>query len=113
VLSPREQRFYEIVGIRVRERREGRFTQERLARSVGVQRTSITNLEHGKQSVPLHYLLRLAEALDCELTDLLPSRDELQEAATDEIRIVAPQRHISEATSAIIRQYTGSSEGSR
>ena len=98
---------------RVRERREGRFTQEKLARLVGVKRTSITNLEHGKQSVPLHFLLRLAEALDCELAALLPSREDLQQESTDEIRIVAQQSHISEKVTAVIRQYTGSSERSR
>lgn len=53
------------------------MTQEELASIVGVARTSITNLEIGKQHLPLHHLMTVAEALDAQLLELIPSEAEL------------------------------------
>ena len=76
--SRRTQRLYEYVGQQVLARRhELEMTQESLAKQVGASRTSITNLERGKQHVPLHQLLAIAEELGVDLHDLLPTRAEL------------------------------------
>ena len=48
------------------------MTQERLGTLVGLSRTSITNIEKGRQHVPLHQLYRIADALDVTPTMLLP-----------------------------------------
>ena len=71
-----ENLLYRLIGERVRARR-GSMTQTDLADRVGVGRTSITNLELGQQRMPLHYLVRIAEALDCDVRELVPSREEL------------------------------------
>lgn len=44
-------------------RRRAGATQEDLAGRVGLTRTSITNMERGRQHLPLHTLVRLADAL--------------------------------------------------
>lgn len=71
-----DERLYRLVGERVRARR-GSLTQSQLAERVGLGRTSITNLESGSQRMPLHYLARVADALGCDLRDLLPGKEEL------------------------------------
>lgn len=76
-----ETLLYQLIGERVRARR-GSLTQTDLADRIGIGRTSVTNLELGQQRMPLHYLVRIAEALDCDVRELLPSREELLDGGT-------------------------------
>jgi transcriptional regulator with XRE-family HTH domain len=71
-LDPLYKVFGELVRLH-RERQEG-LTQEKLGRLVGLSRTSITNIEKGRQHVALHQLLDLAEALEVQPEALLPKR---------------------------------------
>src|SRR5438128_7842656 len=67
--------FYETLGQRLREaRRSARLTQGDLARAVGISRTSITNIETGRQPLYVHVLVRIAEILGTSPTDLMPPR---------------------------------------
>jgi len=43
-----------------------------LANQIGLSRTSITNIESGRQAVLLHQVYDLAKALDITVQDLLP-----------------------------------------
>ena len=52
------------------------MTQERLGTLVGLSRTSITNIEKGRQQVSLQQLYRIAEALGIAPDVLLPPRRE-------------------------------------
>jgi transcriptional regulator with XRE-family HTH domain len=49
------------------------LTQEALGKLVGLSRTSITNIEKGRQPVALHQLFALAEALRVRPAALLPN----------------------------------------
>lgn len=49
------------------------MTQEKLGRVVGLSRTSITNIEKGRQHVSLHQLFAIAEALRVRPAALLPA----------------------------------------
>jgi len=61
-------------GKKLRSRRKKeRMSQDSLATSAGLSRTSIVNVESGRQGVSLATLYRLAGALSCEISDLLPS----------------------------------------
>ena len=67
------ERLYQEFGRRLRSAREGAgLSQQILAERVGLSRTSITNIERGRQHVALHMLFRLASALGKEPSDLLP-----------------------------------------
>jgi transcriptional regulator with XRE-family HTH domain len=69
-----EQAFYESVGRLIREERKGQeCTQEKLAKATSLSRVSITNIESGKQRVPLHTLADIAEALKVPIEKLIPS----------------------------------------
>ena len=71
------QSLYEEFGQRVCQQRKVRktpMTQYRLGRLAGLSRTSITNIEQGRQHVSLDQIYRIAHALDISPNRLLPSR---------------------------------------
>lgn len=47
-------------------------TQEQLAETLGMSRSSIANIEKGRQPVQLHLVVRMAEILGVELLTLIP-----------------------------------------
>lgn len=63
-------------------RTEKGLSQTHVARYVGLSRTSITNIERGRQRFPLHLVYQLAEAVGIPAKDLLP-------AAKDEVGLPA------------------------
>src|SRR5512132_2272987 len=66
--------FYPEFGRRVRlARRRAHLSQVTLGRLTGLNRTSITNIEAGRQRIPLHLLLAFATPLDGEPVASLPS----------------------------------------
>jgi len=72
------QALYCEVGRRIRDartKRTPRLTQEALAGLVSLTRTSITNIEKGRQKILLHTLSDIAEAIHVPLTSLLPTPD--------------------------------------
>lgn len=48
------------------------MTQDELAKLVRLSRTSITNVEKGRQKLLLHTLADIAAALDVDIASLLP-----------------------------------------
>ena len=67
--------LYEAFGRLVYKHRKSRkdaMTQDRLGALVGLSRTSITNIEKGRQHVSLHQLYRIADALEVTPAMLLP-----------------------------------------
>lgn len=79
--------FYEEVGRRIREARKRRkpvLTQEGLAKLVSLTRTSITNVEKGRQKLLLHTLADIAGALEVELASLLPRDGKEADGRLDE-----------------------------
>ena len=65
--------LYLELGLLVRKnRRKLELTQDALGERVGLSRTSITNIESGRQKILIHQLFLLAEALDVTPQALLP-----------------------------------------
>lgn len=70
----RRDQFYHQVGTRIREGREKRaMTQEALAKIIGLSRTSLTNIERGRQRILLHTLSEIATALGMNANELFPA----------------------------------------
>ena len=68
-----EHTIYASIGSAIAEiRSRQRLTQEELANSIQMSRTSITNLEKGRQRIPVHTLFAIAQALKTPLSELLP-----------------------------------------
>jgi transcriptional regulator with XRE-family HTH domain len=65
--------FYGRLGDRLREQRRAKgVTQEALANLLGLNRTTVVNLEKGRQRLAVHQLVLIADHLGCEPGDLLP-----------------------------------------
>jgi DNA-binding XRE family transcriptional regulator len=73
------QQFYKEVGRRVREARQraNNMTQKALAMTVGLTRTSLTNIEKGRQKMLLHTFTDIAIALGVGVADLLPGNEKI------------------------------------
>lgn len=77
--------LYREMGQRVRAHREAAgLTQETLARRIGLARTSITNIERGKQRILVHVLYDLADTFDVRPDALLPPILHESDAKIDE-----------------------------
>lgn len=73
--------FYQTVGRRIRQARKDRkMTQEDLGAAVSLTRTSITNIERGRQKLLLHTLASIAETLRIAPASLLPENDATTES---------------------------------
>jgi transcriptional regulator with XRE-family HTH domain len=65
--------LYQQIGKQIQElRRKKGLTQSKLADSLALNRTSITNIERGRQKILVHTLWDLADALGVSPNDLLP-----------------------------------------
>jgi DNA-binding XRE family transcriptional regulator len=69
-------RLFELIGKRVRQAREAqtsRMSQTELAKILGLQRTSITNIELGHQKPTLETIYRLCERFGLDIEEFLPA----------------------------------------
>lgn len=68
--------FYRELGKKLSQlRREAKITQAALAQAVGLSRTSIVNIEKGRQPVAIDLAVRMATSLGKSLVDLIPEVD--------------------------------------
>jgi DNA-binding XRE family transcriptional regulator len=84
-----DSRLYKLLGAKLKAAREhgpnGRMTQAELGLIVGLERTSITNIEKGTQKLPLHVLFRICEALSVSVLEVLPTPVELSSVGPAEL----------------------------
>ena len=65
--------FYREFGDRLRAARKAKgVSQVDVSKDVGLSRTSVANIERGRQRLSLHLLMEFARVLDVEPSDLLP-----------------------------------------
>ena len=60
-----------------------RMTQEELARAINVSYYTIKNIETGRTEVPFDLLCRIAETLDCEVSELCPPENEVTDGLVE------------------------------
>ena len=69
--------IYPGVGLKIRQMRENQhLSQDSLAQRPGISRTSMVNIEAGRQRTPSHVLWQIAEKLETKLSLLSPSPEE-------------------------------------
>jgi transcriptional regulator with XRE-family HTH domain len=72
--------FYAAVGRNVRNVRiRHEVSQTQLANLIGFNRSSVANLEAGRQRIALHLFFLIAEALDARPEEILPDMQLLEE----------------------------------
>lgn len=68
----------QFLGLKIREaRQKANINQEYLADKIGLTRTSISNIESGRQLAPLDALYKISHVLGTELHFLLPTYTEV------------------------------------
>src|SRR5258708_5537527 len=83
--------FYEAFGKRIRELRLSRkLTQAHLAVAVKLSRTSITNIEKGRQPVYAHVVVKMAEVLRCQVSDLFETKEPESDASIEHLKNLEP-----------------------
>lgn len=90
--------LYQIVGQRIRQRREKSvpfISQAELATALALERTSITNIERGTQRAPLNVLYEICAKLELEITDLLPSIGEVAISGSIGEEVVVGKKSVS------------------
>lgn len=74
--SGRTGMLYAAVGRELKERRqEAGMQQGELAEAVSLSRSSIANAEAGRQALPIHHLVEIAEALGTTAADVLAAAE--------------------------------------
>ena len=76
--------FYAAVGQQIAKNRVGRLTQEVLGKKAGLTRTSIINIEKGRQQILLHTLVDIARALQVPISTLIPDVTNLEMMLRDQ-----------------------------
>lgn len=100
--------LYREIGERIREvRQEAGLTQAKLADCVDLTRTSIANIELGRQKIQVHTLVAIAEALRLKPGSLLQRSDETK---ADPVDATVPDEFKGEDRQwikAVLRRKTG------
>ena len=98
-LDAKDSLLYEQLGRTIAKVREEKdYSQEKLAKKVRLTRTSITNIERGRQRIQLHTLYMIADILKVELSELLPSRKTLNQVQSAASVTVSDDLWLSKAT---------------
>lgn len=71
--------LYEILGERIKSKREElNLNQNDLSEKINIGRTSISNIEKGRQQPPLHILYEICNALNIDIHTILPTYSDIQ-----------------------------------
>jgi transcriptional regulator with XRE-family HTH domain len=98
--------FYRALGERLRKARvKKNIKQGELARAVGLARTSITNIECGRQPVEVRVLVQIATTLGTSVTRLIPR----SERSSEELPRKA--QRLNSSTQAWVRRVIGAGKG--
>lgn len=95
--------IYAAVGRELKERRrEAGLQQGEVAEAVSLSRSSIANAEAGRQALPIHHLIEIAEALGTTATEVVSAAEARIAAAPP-----ATVRDLPKAVVAFLERATG------
>jgi transcriptional regulator with XRE-family HTH domain len=81
--------LYEIIGHRISELRKlNNDNQQQLADKIGLGRSSISNIEAGRQQISLHLLYRISQVYNSEIYSLIPKVSEVASKVSLEVNNV-------------------------
>ena len=99
VSDPEIDQFYSIVGRKIKfARGEAGISQTVLAQRIGFNRSSIANLEAGRQRIGLHLFFLISEAIGVSPAALLPDISLLEEGSSTTAQTL--DDHLAGATEA-------------
>lgn len=84
-------------------RTEEKITQLQLAEAIGIERSTLTNIELGNQRPPVHVLYRLCDYFGVTLNEIMPGLEEVRNAPhTTRIGVGPDQYELPSKTHAAI-----------
>lgn len=90
---------------RIRElRKKAGLTQTELGTKVGLHQTQIGNLENGGRNLTWEWARRIARALEVNLVDLVPDKDNPDRLSKHERELVRKYREADEQQQALIER---------
>src|ERR1700677_356346 len=99
------EKLYDLVGGRIRQIREAqtpRMSESDLARILGLQRTSVTNIELGKQKPTLDTLLRLCEHFALEIDAIVPKLREVSVTQARSVMVGGKSQEVGVKTASLL-----------
>jgi DNA-binding XRE family transcriptional regulator len=85
-----KKHFYESLGNRIKEARStAKIRQETFASYLSLSRSSIVNIEKGRQHPQIHLLCDIARILNIKIADLLPEQSVMGEISSQWSKIIA------------------------
>jgi transcriptional regulator with XRE-family HTH domain len=85
-----QKRFYELLGERIKDARTGaKLKQETFATYLKLSRSSIVNIEKGRQHPQIHLLWDIAKILNIEVSELFPEMPSAEKISPEWTRIIA------------------------
>lgn len=103
-----EEKLYTEIGKRIRSfRKKKRLTQAELAELAKLKRTSITHIENGNQNSPLHVVMAICNALEIEISDLIPRVDEFFGPKINRVEIInvgTESKYVSESIATVLKK---------
>ncbi len=92
MISAEQNKFYVILGYRIREARiKANLKQETFATFLSLSRASIVNIEKGRQHPPIHLLWDIAKVLNIQVYDLLPQFEVGDKVSSQWKKIIAKE----------------------
>lgn len=109
-LAKATNEFYAAVGSRIQGYRKQRgLTQTDLAEAVGLKRSSLCNVEAGRQHPLLHTFVMLAQVLGVSIADLMPGAPlPVGSVRMTEAQIVKQMRSLRDELDRCIGRFAGS-----
>jgi DNA-binding XRE family transcriptional regulator len=83
-----EKKLFTLIGERIKQLRRTQspqMNQERLGKLLGLTRTSITNIESGKQKLTVDTLFKLCEMFSVEVSELVPKLSDVVVASAKQV----------------------------
>jgi DNA-binding XRE family transcriptional regulator len=101
------QRLYTLIGDRVRRIRETqtpRMSQEDLARILELKRTSVTNIELGKQKLTLDAVYRLCEHFGLDISEIMPAVADVTHALGRSVVVGGKAQEVGVKTASVVER---------
>lgn len=112
LFMPNKDLIYQEFGLTLSgERRRKRMSQAQFAGKVGLSRTSVTNIERGRQPIQLYQLYLFASVLQVDVMNLLPKAQNSLETRPASSNHEKKERYIADLTTAIGRRQSRSGSG--
>jgi transcriptional regulator with XRE-family HTH domain len=103
-----DAKLYATLGeriLRLRRMQSPLMSQERLAGILGLTRTSVTNIERGKQRVTLDTIYKLCETFGVAVADLMPTLSEVSRSADQSVMVGGQSYELPSKTADSVKRH--------